>query len=250
MRIFRTAVVSTAVALAVAGPAACDDDSEKSNASKDARVLADEALALLHGSEGVRMVGGGDNTGKRQELDVCLRNTDMKGTMKVDGAPVDVVQVGTVVYMKAEADFWTGTVGPDNPQAAELGMLLAGKYVKYSTRGEGAEGGTFGNMSNIFDGSGDGVAKDSVVTIDGRKLVPLSKKNARGNTVTLHVPERGEPFPILVTVSGSVRMKMTLARGGEKCVPVVPPADQVIDPEALDRGGDPTAPAAPTTARA
>ncbi|WP_406300684.1 hypothetical protein OG948_49080 (plasmid) [Embleya sp. NBC_00888] len=244
----RTAVVSAVVALAVAGLAACDGGSEKSNADKDAKALADDALARLRKADDVKMVGGGDNRGKKQDVDVCLRNADLQGTMKVDGSPVDIVLVGTFVYMKAEPDFWAKALAEQGPQAVLMSKLFAGRYVKTPAEGEDGRDGSVGGMSDFFQGSAEGVVKGEVVTVDGRKLVPLSKKNAKGNTVTLHVPEKGEPFPTLVTVSGSVTMKLNLTRGAQKCAPTAPPADQVIDPDALERGGAPAAPTANTQA--
>ncbi|MGC0417133.1 hypothetical protein [Embleya sp. AB8] len=246
MRIIRsTVVVSAVVALAVGGLAGCNDDSEKSNASKDAKALAGDALDLLRKADDVRVIGGGDNEGKKQDVDLCLRGADSQGTMKIDGSAVDVIEIGPVMYMKGNAAFWIKTM-PPAPNANAMGKLIEGKYVKISYDDD-PESGPGSTLGSLFEGSPDGVSKGEVVTIDGKKLIPLSKTNKSGNLVTVHVPERGRPFPTLVKVTGKTNLTMKFSRSGKKCTPAVPPADQVIDPATLD-GETPAAPAAPTPA--
>jgi hypothetical protein len=237
VRITRMAVIVSAAALSLAGLTACGGDSdEKSNAGTEAKALADETVALVKQAGHLKMVGGGDDEGTKTEMDVCVRKgADLKGTMKQDGAPVELIQVGNDSYMKADPAYWVKFMGGEGVPASNADAVvqaLTGKYMKSS----GGEGDDSSNMSDFFDGSTDGVTKGETVKIDGKKLIPLSKKQKDGkDTTTLYVPEKGKPFPVLVKVDGESKMEIKLSQGKGTCEPTVPPADQIVDAEALSK---------------
>ncbi|MGW1990683.1 hypothetical protein [Embleya sp. NPDC001921] len=236
MRITRMAVVaSAAAALALGGLTACGEDELKSNAGTDAKALADESLALLKQVDDFKMTGTGKDTedNTSMEWDICIRKgADLVGNMKMDGSPVEMIKVGNDLYMKADAAFWSKTMGGEEGGPSEMGKLMAGKYMKTPADDED---GPF-DPTDFFDGSTDGVTKGEAVKIDGRKLIPLAKKDEDGVTTTLFVPEKGKPYPVLVkTDDGSAEMRFS--KGKNKCEPAVPPADQVVDAEALSKFG-------------
>jgi len=230
MRIPRMAIAVSATALAFAGLTACGDDKEeKSNVGTEAKALADEAMSLLAGVD-FQMVGGGTDEDKTPtEMDLCIRKgVDVKGTMKMDGSPVEMIQVGNDRYMKADAAFWSKLTGGEDGPNPEMGKLMAGKYMKTTAEDDDDK------VSDFFDGSTDGVTKGEPVDIEGKSLIPLSKKQKDGkDTTTVYVPEKGKPYPALVKIEGGTNMSMKLSRDKAKCEPAAPPADQVVDAEAL-----------------
>lgn len=238
MRIPRMAIAVSAAALAFAGLTACGGDEEKSNVGTDAKALADETMSLLADVEDFKMVGGGTDEDKTSmEMDLCIRKgADAKGTMKMDGAPVEIIKVGSDMFMKADAAAWTKIFGGEG--SSEMAKLVAGKYMKTSATEEDEEGGGLDTITDFFGDSTDGVTKGDVVKIDGKSLIPLSKEQKDGkDTTTLYVPEKGKPYPVLVKVEGESNMSMKLSRGKSKCDPVAPPADQVVDADALSAAG-------------
>ncbi|WP_406283065.1 hypothetical protein [Embleya sp. NBC_00896] len=234
MRVTRMAIAVSTAALAVAGLTACGGDSEeKSNAGTDAKVLADEALALLKGVDAYKMVGGGKSEEMTMDWDICIKGSDLTGSMKMDGSPVEMIKIGKDLFMKADAAFWAKTMGGEVEEASTKDAalkLMDGKYVKTP-----ADDG-FGDPTDFFDGSTDGVVKGEVVTIDGMKLIPLSKKQKdEEDTTTLYVAEKGKPYPILVKVEGGTTLNLKITKGKTKCAPTAPPADQVVDQGALEK---------------
>jgi hypothetical protein len=238
VRTTRMAVIVSAAVIGLTGLTACGGDDEKSNAKTEAKALADETVALLKKVDDFRMVGGGESDGSKMEMDICVRKgMDFKGTMKMDGSPVEVIKIGQDLYMKADAAFWAksmgGEGGPGEGMDA-MSKLMAGKYMKTPADGDG-DG--FDDPSDFFDGSSDGVVKGEPVKIDGKKLIPLSKKDKDGATTTVFVPEKGKPYPVLIKQDQD-KTEIKLSRGKNKCEPAVPPADQIVDADALSKLGD------------
>jgi hypothetical protein len=229
------AVIVSAAVIGLTGLTACGGDDEKSNAKTEAKALADEAIDLLKQVDDFRMVGGGESDGSKMEMDVCIRKgMDLKGTMKMDGSPVEVIKVGKDMYMKADAAFWAKSMGGEGGPVEgmeAMSKLMAGKYMKTPADGDG-DG--FGDPSDIFDGSTADIVKGEPVKIDGKKLIPLSKKDKDGATTTVFVPEKGKPYPVLIKKDDD-KTEMKLSRGKDKCEPAAPPADQVVDADALSK---------------
>ncbi|MYV99753.1 hypothetical protein [Streptomyces sp. SID3343] len=238
MRTTRVAVLVSAAVIGLTGLTACGGDDEKSNAKTDAKALADEAVNLLKQVDDFKMVGSGESDGSKMEMDVCVhKGADLKGTMKMDGSPVEMIKVGKDLYMKADAAFWAKSMGGEGGPVEgmdAMSKLMAGKYMKTPAD---SDGDNFGDPSDFFDGSTDGVTKGDVVKIDGKKLIPLSKKDKEGATTTLFVPEKGKPYPVLIKKDDD-KTELKLSRGKDKCEPAVPPADQIVDADALSKLGE------------
>ncbi|NUS56140.1 MAG: hypothetical protein HOV66_14970 [Streptomycetaceae bacterium] len=223
MRIRRLAAAASVTVLALSALTACGDSDEKDNSKTDAKALGDQATAAMKEKSTVKVSGTGtDEDGKKMTMDACadIKTKAVKGSMTMDGRKVDIVQVGGMQYMKADAAFWASQSGNENNPKALDAVTKAGsdKWVK-------SEADKDDDFADFFDGKTDGLTKGEVTTFNGKKAIPLSRSED-GTKKTYYVAAKGTPFILGKTETsengGTDNQESKFSVTGDKCEPKAP----------------------------
>ena len=235
MRTTRLVSVLTVGVFAVGGLTACagDGSGEASNVGRDARELADQASELLREVEDFRVTGTVDSEGMRATVEGCVRRgADFEARISFGDGVVEFLQVGGNQYMKGDIGD-LGTMASDDDEdtaeARELLDRLDGRYLKVPDD-DSEDDSLFGLFDPFSDGT-EGIVTGDPVRIDGVWLIPLSvpKEDDEDDVATVYVRERGRPYPVMVKTEGSEVGTIKYTKGKERCMPVEPPADRIVD---------------------
>ncbi|WP_256106318.1 hypothetical protein [Streptomyces sp. ODS05-4] len=167
-----------------------------------------KARTAVGGARAVRLAGSLVSKGGTYKLDMRLKEAGAAGSVATANTTLELLRVGDVMYLKADADFWThgedGTGSPSQTdrQAAEK---LGGKYVKVpeddpsykQLRG-------FTEMNTLLGGllelHGD-LHKGDRDSIGGVRTIKVAG-GAGGEGGTLDVSLEGKPYPLKLVRGG------------------------------------------------
>jgi hypothetical protein len=193
-----------------------------------AQEILDKAQEALAAAKSFHVKGGATESGKALAIDMTLAGADFKGTITVDGQAIELIKIGTDLYMKAPDEFWKGQLPAGQSDAILL--LLKGKYVKVSATAPG-----FSEMANLADPKGfldpsGTVTKGSPKDINGQPTIALTDTDG-----SLYVATTGKPYPI--RIEGSEAGQSLDFSDFDATVKIeAPPASQVFDLQGLIGG--------------
>jgi len=197
------------VGLAAVLLTACGSSDNGESGKKGPQVAADAANALEKAGA-AHLSGTGTQDGKPMQLDVTVVGADATGTVTMDGAKLDLVNVGGKLYIRASGDFWT-----QNGVPATAVTLLDGKWVilPADSAGELSQFSVKGLADELRHPS-NGSIKDAVHTdtVDGKKVVVVTESDGS----TLDVAATGTPYPLKIVDKGSQASTITASDFGKK----------------------------------
>ncbi|MFD7161626.1 hypothetical protein ACFV9C_44075 [Kribbella sp. NPDC059898] len=192
-----------------------------------AKILA-KAQAAANAAKSVRMKGTMADGRDRMTLDLRLAKGGGQGTIMMDGTAITVMVIGKTAYLKLSDEFWRSQTKSKAEADAMVG-LIAGRWIRTTLdKKEFRDFAMFGDKAAAFEGILDAmgkVRKTAPRTIDGVPAIGL-----RDSEGTLWV-DRATGRPLRVETSGTD--VVTFSEYDRVTTPKAPPADQVIDGEAL-----------------
>ncbi len=201
----RYVVVAAAATLAIVA-AACGGGSSSSLASETpAQVLA-AAVSATKGATSYEISGSGTFTGGVSSFDLQVVGTDIGGSFVLNGATIELVDVGGNVYIKAPASFYAAAGA-----TAGESVVLAAAWVEITTGSSYAS--DFSSLSNFSDISAQlsnagTVTADGTGTVNGQSVVLI--KDSSGTT--LAVASSGTAYPVQVKETGANAGTYNLSR--------------------------------------
>jgi hypothetical protein len=198
------------VGLAAVLLTACGGSGGNGESAKKGPQVAADAANALEKAGAAHLSGTGTQDGKPMQLDVTVVGADATGTVTMDGAKLDLINVGGKLYIRASSDFWA-----QNGIPAAAVSLLDGKWVilPADSAGELSQFSLKGLADELRHPS-DGTIKDAVHTdtVDGKKVVVVTESNGS----TLDVAATGEPYPLKIVDKGSEASTITASDFGKK----------------------------------
>jgi hypothetical protein len=185
--------------------------------------------AALASAKSFHMIGSFTDSGQKTNFDLKFSGKDFSGTIDLGVFKLDVLGVGTDIYVKAPNDFWSSQLPAG--QAATLLALIQGKYVKVDSKNASIAAliDPF-RPENMTKPEGD-VTKGDTRTIDGTPAIALVDSKGGGK---LYVATTGDPVPLSIEDSTGTSIQFK-----EYNVPVMitaPAAGDVFDLKALMGG--------------
>lgn len=193
------ALAASSGALLSASPAA-------SAASSTAKQLVVRAIANSKTASSVEVVGTVSTASQTVGLNVRASNANRgEGTVTINGAVVKIVRVGSSVYFRADAAFWTQTAGA-------AAAAYAGEWV--STPANGSNGKSFSEFlgtgalfAQIFSRSEVNQAtytEGHNTTVAGRPVLSITVTNTHdGASGVIDIARTGKPYVIELTKTSS-----------------------------------------------
>lgn len=210
MRFVRMTAVVAAGMLALAGcggdeggSGGSGGDSEKVNTfeGQSAAQVLDAAKKAAQGATSVHMTGEFDQGGSALKIDMLMSDgKGGQGSVTIDGAEMELRQVGEEIYVKGGKEVWATMV----PDAAEVAESLDGKWVHVSKTDSAAQSfSDLTSMDQAFDGllkaSGNEITKVAGKDVDGTPTIGLEDKGKTAeDTATLYIATKGPAYPLLV----------------------------------------------------
>lgn len=174
-----------------AGPVATPTPTDNGVSALTADQILAKATAALKAAKSFRMKGDVSSEGEKVKLDVKVNNTDTSGTVEVNGAPVEIIKVGTSLYFKGSEAFWKAVGGAKGEQIA---ILLKDKWAKAPTSDKQYSSlASLVDPDKLLDPEGT-ITKGSAKDINGTPAIGLVSSKADGGT--LYVATTGEPYPL------------------------------------------------------
>jgi|HubBroStandDraft_4_1064222.scaffolds.fasta_scaffold97569_2 hypothetical protein len=192
------------VGLAVLGAVVTNPMS--AGAAQSAKQLVTNAIAATKSASAVHIQGSVSMSNETVALDVQASNSSSgQGSVTINGANVQIVQIGSRVYFNADAAFWKMEAGASAAQ-------LAGKWIYTSASGsDGKDFSMFINCSallkQLLSGSkvkGSTFTLGKNTTVNGVPVYAVSGLDASAGTGgTAYIARSGKPYLIELKTSGS-----------------------------------------------
>ncbi len=182
-------------------------------AALSAGQILSQARTALQSAPSVRVKGSVVNEGARLMVDLRLSDNGGRATITQAGQTIEVLRIGTTVYIKADAE-------------------LKGKYVKGSTSdAKLASIAKFTDMDEfvgtVLTHKGT-VQKGQKKVVRGTEAIALEEPGQDGGT--LYVATRGQPYPLqIVSNTASEPDTIDFLDYGVPVPLTPPPAEQVVD---------------------
>lgn len=208
--------------------------------------IAGRAVAATQAARSLRMAGQVNSDGERTSVDLAVDNKGAcTGRLGFGGGIAELRQVNKVLYMKGDEKFWraslseSGSPGADGESVVEL---VKDRWIKMPPGSAKAMGGVCDLKAMLAErdkntSDRQGMTKGPDAEVDSLPTTTLVKKNPGGETITMHVAKKGEPYLIrVVRVGGDGPGTMTFSDFNKPVRAVAPPANQVVDLEKLGTG--------------
>lgn len=233
----RGAVVPLALCAGlVAGLAACAEDPDEGTNGVGRLAAPDierEARKVADGASSVRLAGTLVSKGGAFKLNMRLKQDGATGSVTTRNSTFELMRVGDVLYLKADAGFWSHDKGDAKPtkEDVEAAEKLDGKYVKVpqddpsykQLRG-------FTDMKPLLDGliglHGEKVKGDR--TRIGAVRTIKVKGGADGEGGVLDVSLDGSPYPVQFARGGGGGV-VTLSDWNKDFPLAAPTKDEIVD---------------------
>ena len=211
-----------------AGATPTPTPSENGVAVLSVNEILDRALQSLRDAGSFRMKGGATDDDVKLEMDLKFRHEDVIGTMTVDGAGLELIKLGDVVYVKPnEAGLKRISEGDESVAA-----FFRGKWLKGS-----AKRGNLSSFADVVDldqllGPSGGLSKGGPREVNDTPAIGLVDTSANGGTI--YVATVGPPYPLRIEgdkSSGAI----DFSEFGTPVDIQPPPGNEVIDVDARSR---------------
>ena len=215
---------TASAALCALALAACGSSGSSSNAeaSKSASQILTDAVNAAQGASSVRVSGSISDSGAPVAVDLKLVNgKGGSGSMTIQGAPVQIVDVNNTLYMNGSDAFWSKVGG-----GSAVVALLHGKWLKAPATGNFSSLASLTSIHTLFSQlltSHGTLKKGATSTINGQSAVAITD-SAKGGTI--YVATNGKPYPIQLAKSGGGGGKVNFSEYG-KSVSLTAPASSI-----------------------
>jgi hypothetical protein len=204
-------------------------------AALSATEIVTKARDAFKKASSVHVTGGGTSGQNRFKVDMRY-TADGKavGTVDNGGETVELRRIGSVLYVKASAAFWSAAGG------GKAGTLFGGKFVKAPISDQRVapiasltDKGSFIDSALATTGT---VTKGATSTVNGTPAVALTIKDSSGGS-TLYVATTGEPVPLEAKpeTGGTDTGKIDFVEYGAPVDVATPAAAQTVDVNALPK---------------
>jgi hypothetical protein len=198
--------------------------------------IMSRAKAALLAARSVRLIGYVAGGGGLLAIDIRIKGRQGGvGFVKINGHQVDMIRIGSVLYIRADEAFWR-SAGASARDAA----LLTRKYVRLRV-GHGQTAADLASFTDIASLAGVLFPASSMIikgahrTIRGVEAVGVTAVNDSRNTT--YVALTGQPLPMRVVPRGKTAdLSLNFVDYGKPVTLAAPPAGQVIDGGALPGG--------------
>lgn len=188
--------------LPVLALAACGGSSSSSGngeASKAPNQILSDAVNAAQSASSVRVSGSIVDGGQPVAVDLKLVNgRGGTGSMTIQGAPVQIIDVNNTLYLKGSDAFWSKAGG-----GSAVVKLLHGKWLKAPASGNYGSLASLTSMHTLFSqlltGHGS-LKKGSTSTVSGQSAVAVTDSGKGG---TIYVATSGKPYPVQLSKAGS-----------------------------------------------
>jgi hypothetical protein len=197
MRLVTSAVA--AAVLVVAGVAAAS--SVAGAATESGSQILSSAISASKGASSGTVEGTVREGSKSTTLDLTASTSDRgKGSVTVNGQQVNIVRLGSTVYMSGSRQFWEQSV---NSSAAEM---FANKWIEgpitnknFASLGQYLDYPTL--MGSLLPGGNAQSNRVGTTTFDGQRVIVL-KKTSGASTATAYVAATGRPYLLYLAQTG------------------------------------------------
>ncbi|HEX6445116.1 MAG TPA: hypothetical protein VF053_08520 [Streptosporangiales bacterium] len=182
--------------------------------------ILDRAVRTSEAATSVRVKGSGRDHGDTVALDMCIAGRHRaSGHIWLGHRRVDVIRIGSVLYVSGNARFWRSSTRQQDVSA------FTGKYLKTSTHDK-----DFADLlalmrvpdllADVARPTGQ-VAKKARTTYHGTPAVPLVDEGSG----TLYVAATGKPYVLGLRANGE---RLDFTEYGHRITVHAPPRDRVI----------------------
>jgi hypothetical protein len=191
---------AAALALSALALAACGSSSSSGNgeASKPANQILSDAVSAAQGASSVRVSGSIVDNGQPVSVDLKLVNgKGGSGSMTIQGAPVQIVDVSNTLYMNGSDAFWNKVGG-----GSAVVALLHGKWLKAPATGNFSSLASLTSIHTLFSQlltSHGTLTKGSTKTVNGQSAIGITD-SAKGGTI--YIATTGKPYPVQLAKTG------------------------------------------------
>ncbi|GGT39738.1 hypothetical protein [Streptomyces purpureus] len=210
--------------------------------------IGDRAVEATQSATSLRMSGRGVSDGQTLDLDFSVNDqAQCTGKLTVEGGVAELRQAGGDTYMKGDEKFWRASMTSQGMPEAQIGPtieLLKGRWLKIAPGQEGSTdlAGVCDLKALLADLGKDeddrtGLTRGADTKVNDTPVATLVKKKADGETTTVYVAKEGKPYIVQIVKKGGDEPGTMLLSDFDKPVKVVlPPADETVDLEKLERG--------------
>ncbi|MDQ0940923.1 hypothetical protein [Streptomyces sp. V1I1] len=208
--------------------------------------IAERAVAATQAARSMRMAGQVTSEGERASVDLAVDNKGAcTGKLGFGGGSAELRQVSKVLYMKGNEKFWRASLSESSSPGTDgegVVELVKDRWIKMPAGSAKAMGGVCDLKAMLAERDKDtserqGMTKGPDAEVNSVPTTTLVKKQPGGETITMYVAKKGEPYLIrVVRVGGDGPGTMTFSDYNKPVKAVAPPADQVVDLEKLGTG--------------
>ncbi|MEU0071160.1 hypothetical protein ABZ027_16685 [Streptomyces sp. NPDC006332] len=232
----RAALVGAVCALAATGTVltGCggeDPDKGTNGVGKlSAAQIQARSRSAAESADTVRLAGNVVAGGRTYKLDMRLKADGASGAVTAEGTTFQLLRVGEELFLKADADFWTGADGKGDDGDTAAGEKLDGKYVKVP-QGDPSykKFSVFTDMDVLLDGL---LTLHGTLETDGRHeqagLRTVRVTGDAGSGGTLDVSLDGKPYPLRLVRAGGAGT-LTFSAWGKDFTLAEPEKDETVD---------------------
>ncbi len=189
---------------------------------------ATDALATsreaLRAASSVQITGTVFDNGSAIRLDLTLASGDnTQGTLTINNADVQLIKVGSNVFIKGDEDFLKKYAGNDTAVLNQLN----GKWLKTATTTDFDLFTLDGFAGLLKGGTGTNAVNPTVTqsTLNGQKIAVVTQKDGS----TLDIANTGPALPLKLDSKGSDGGTVTFTNYNKATPITAPPANQVFD---------------------
>lgn len=202
--------------------------------------INDQARKAVKNTTSVRLTGQANSDGRQVAVDLAVDvRGSCNGTVGGSLGTMHILKKGSLVYVKAEEDFWRATFSREMTaeQTEEMVAHFTGRWIKPpKTMSE-----HYGRICDGFDPlieapspvSGKNSTREADATVGGRPVAVLAEWSMT-ETTTVYIAKEGKPYLLRGTVTGGDEpMDLTFTDHNKPVDTTPPPPDQILDPTTL-----------------
>ncbi|MFC8130211.1 hypothetical protein [Streptomyces sp. NPDC057302] len=172
--------------------------------------------------------------GKTVSVDLSVdQQKNCDGGIEMEGAQADVRHTGGTLYLRGDEQYWKAAF-KGQPGAAKAVPKLKDKWVKMPADDTTSKSlcDKQALMASMDENKSErkGMKKGDTTTVDGQEALTLTKKTSAGETLTLLVATKGQPYILKSTTEGGKNPSTAIFSDYDKAVqPPKPAADDTVD---------------------
>ncbi|WP_312885437.1 hypothetical protein [Streptomyces physcomitrii] len=246
MRVNRMPVALAATVCSVALLGACGGGDgggdDKPFAGESADSIAAKAIKASTDARSMRMSGTvRQEDGRTLKVDVLVdQQKNCDGTLGSGGAKADIRHTGGTLYLRGDEQYWQNSF-QGKAGAEKVIPKVADKWVKMPADDAATAGlcDKQGLLASMDEDKSErkGLKKGKATRVGGKEALPLTKKNSKGETLTLYVATEGEPYVLRTTTEGGEHPDTaTFSDYGKTVRPQKPADGETVDLRELSGG--------------